>query len=652
MVGSGVPVNRAITTPHSANARYSLVGYFSGRVVRAESRTWRALVLSLALSMSFSVKHVFAADDFSWPRSLKLQSLALGNALFEYYRGDELAAMTAVQVADSRKLLAGQQQPAFALLASMQLRYGMYGEAERIFTQVLTTELPADVREYVLAELVQLHYRAGEHDKARQRLLSLPVLTDIDRRERMASIRALLALARNEPASAAQALTEIAPSSSRYRYALFNLGLTQMRLGQVEAARASFNQLQLLPVFTAADKALKDRSALAQAYDYLRAKQWTDATGQFSQVRLSGPYSTKALLGLGWAQAYQGQYALALPAWIELNTRSSFDLSVQEGRLAISYAYQQIGALPSALQQFQNAAQTYEQELDALRSEQAAVESGVWLTRLQALDFNDDQTQYNLDAVPMFHHLLASHRLQSGVKHYQQLAQLQNLLSDWHQRLPVYDEMVSNHEQRFAQLAPGIDSHLQALDLASWGQRLTELRGQMDVAAQSENWSVLANTNERAALTRLDRVDARLATVAQHQAISPAQQDRRRLLRGVVQFNIEQQAIPRRWQMQREWQQAEAAVIELNSHQSRLLAARTVAAQRYSRYQERIEGLRGRLDQLRIDNAAAMAQQGNFINQLLLNEIGNWRTQLAEYRLQAQLSYARLQDAASRESAP
>ena len=58
--------------------------------------------------------------------------------------------------------------------------------------------------------------------------------------------------------------------------------------------------------------ALKDRANLALGFAYLQKKNPQKARLALERVRLSGPYSNKALLALGWADAQLGDYKSAL----------------------------------------------------------------------------------------------------------------------------------------------------------------------------------------------------------------------------------------------------------------------------------------------------------------------------------------------------
>ncbi|NIW25563.1 MAG: hypothetical protein GWN29_13900, partial [Gammaproteobacteria bacterium] len=62
------------------------------------------------------------------------------------------------------------------------------------------------------------------------------------------------------------------------------------------------------------------------------------------RVRLEGPFSNKALLGVGWADAERGDYRAALSPWLELRQRNIIDPAVQESLLAVPYAFSQLGA--------------------------------------------------------------------------------------------------------------------------------------------------------------------------------------------------------------------------------------------------------------------------------------------------------------------
>jgi tetratricopeptide (TPR) repeat protein len=79
------------------------------------------------------------------------------------------------------------------------------------------------------------------------------------------------------------------------------------------------------------------------------------AARSIDRVRLSGPQSSKALLGAGWADAAEKHYEAALAPWQELQGRSLLDAAVQESYLAVPYAYAELGAMAQSAEYYEKA---------------------------------------------------------------------------------------------------------------------------------------------------------------------------------------------------------------------------------------------------------------------------------------------------------
>ena len=114
--------------------------------------------------------------------------------------------------------------------------------------------------------------------------------------------------------------------------------------------------------------ALKDRANLALGFAYLQNQQPALAKPMLERVRLNGPQSSRALLGLGWANAAQDKYEAALTPWLELRDRNLLDAAVQEAYLAVPYAFAKLGANGQA-------AEYYEQALTSFANESGRIEN-------------------------------------------------------------------------------------------------------------------------------------------------------------------------------------------------------------------------------------------------------------------------------------
>src|SRR2546430_10943713 len=91
-------------------------------------------------------------------------------------------------------------------------------------------------------------------------------------------------------------------------YARFNLGVALVRNGRLDDADPFLSAVGTMFAATAELAALRDRANLALGFAYLQANQPARARAPLARVRLNGPYSNKALLGFGWAEAALGDY--------------------------------------------------------------------------------------------------------------------------------------------------------------------------------------------------------------------------------------------------------------------------------------------------------------------------------------------------------
>ena len=135
-------------------------------------------------------------------------------------------------------------------------------------------------------------------------------------------------------------------------------------------------------------QALRDKANLAIGYARLQSGQPAAARAAFERVRLSGPQSSKALLGAGWADAAARQFESALLPWQELQGRNLLDAAVQESYLAVPYAFAELGAMAQAVEYYERAITAYDAERARINEAIAAIRSG----RLLATSFHPEVT--------------------------------------------------------------------------------------------------------------------------------------------------------------------------------------------------------------------------------------------------------------------
>lgn len=225
----------------------------------------------------------------------------------------------------------------------------------------------------------------------------------------------------DRPKDAVTALTKPDNDSDQTPFERYNLAVALLRSHRVKDGLTVFNQVGRMDVVDSDTLALRDKANLVLGYWYLRHQQGSTAVKVFQRVRLVGPFSNRALLGMGWAElAVRGQqqrptnidstnkpdpYASlsnigalirpgfldevidrdarlralrslqlhdaptdkeialkrALVPWSVLLSRDPMDPGVQECMLAVPYALDQIGAHIEAEEYYQRAVKALQQ---------------------------------------------------------------------------------------------------------------------------------------------------------------------------------------------------------------------------------------------------------------------------------------------------
>src|SRR5690606_19449874 len=253
-------------------------------------------------------------------------------------------------------------------------------------------------------------------------------------------------------------LSQWKSSSSWLQFARFNLGVALIRSNRLEEGARWLDMVGSIVTGDGELLALKDKANLALAFARLQAGQPEQAMPLLLRVRLNGPQSARALLGLGWALAATGRYEEALTPWLELKDRNLLDAAVQESYLAVPYAFGQLGAHAQAAEYYEAALDSFARERANIDAAIARIEEGALMRRLVgAEDAVSPQRGWfwqltELPDAPESRYLypvLAGHDFQEGLKNYRDLAYLGSTLARWDEDMAVYGDMIEAREAAF-----------------------------------------------------------------------------------------------------------------------------------------------------------------------------------------------------------
>jgi tetratricopeptide (TPR) repeat protein len=237
---------------------------------------------------------------------------------------------------------------------------------------------------------------------------------------------------------AASILRELQGAKSLEGFNSYNLGIALLRDGKMQEGRRYLDRTGLIDSNNPATLAIKDKSNLVLGEKLMEEDNFEAAKEVLDRVRLSGPFSNQALLGSGWADAFQERFDRALVPWSILSEREITDSAVQEAMLAVPYAYGKLGVYSKAALLYGRALEAFGTEVDRLGASIKSIREGKFLQALVREELKQDANWVvklrELPETPETYYLLtlmASHAFQESLKNYLDLEQLRKKLEGW-----------------------------------------------------------------------------------------------------------------------------------------------------------------------------------------------------------------------------
>ena len=585
----------------------------------------------------------------------RIRDLHYGDVLFYFYQGEDkdLEAITRLNAYEHWNKLPHHESDAQLLLGGLYLSLGMHNEAGAIFEKLLTPATPQGVRNRAWFYLGQVWYARGYLDKAGEALRRvqgrLPSQLEAQKNHLLANV--LIRQGRYDEAVAL--LKSLQESPDWMAYANFNLGVALVRENRVEDADPHLAQVGTLNTQDMELLALRDRANLALGFAYLQDGKPDKALPVLERVRLSGPYSNKALLGVGWAQAQLGDYRGALVPWTELHGRSLLDAAVQESYLAVPYAYGKLNANSQAAENYESALRSFASEGQQLDASIARIHSGRMLDTLLS---GEDQAHYGwfwqLKTVPnapesrYLYTILAGHDFQEGLKNYRVLAYLDSTLSGWSDSMDAFADMIDTRQRAYAERLPRVDALLASGAADHMQHQRDELEARLNAIERRQDAAALGSDEERARWEKIRELEAALANAPNDDATN-ALRERLRLVKGVLYYQLNDAFKARVWQERRTIKDLDVALHEAQERWIRVDRARKNVPTNNGEFAARVAALKQRITDLQVRLVNTREKQNQYLQALATAELDEQKQRLATYEVQARFALASMYDRAA-----
>ena len=470
-----------------------------------------------------------------------------GEVLFYFYQEDYFPAIVRLLAAQEQQQLDEHTGEAELLLGGMYLSYGHHLEAAGIFERLLADNVAPDIRDRTWFFLAKIWYQRGYLDRSLEALNHIEQELPKNLQREALMLEAQIRIDRGEYDAAIARLENWKGRTEWASYARFNIGVALVRSGRVDEAARLLGELGNLDPFNEELRSLRDKANLALGYALLQDGQAYAAKSPLQRVRLEGPFSNKALLGVGWADAEMENYQRALVPWMELRSRDLLDSAVQESMLAIPYAMAKLDSISQAADHYLNAIEAFYEETNRIDRTIAHIESGNMFDEFLADNPLDSTGWYwKLEELPdgpearYLFHLLATHEFQEGLKNYRDLNYLYRNLDGWQQSVEVFANMLETRKEAYATRLPRVRDALSRADIDGMVGRKLEFDSTLNNIEESGDWLALATRTEFelwGEITGLERTPALLADIPE----AAETRDKIALLKGALQWSLERE---------------------------------------------------------------------------------------------------------------
>ena len=596
-------------------------------------RLVRGLQHYLILLIVISSSAIFGEEEES-----VVDELAWGEALFFHFQDNKIEALTRLSARLEQGRLDKNKSQAELLLAGILLDYGLPTQAESLLKNLDSLKDSPDKAARMYLANARVYYQQQQYAKAKNSL-DLVDFEQLTRREKTQAsfMLAQIQFGLGEFSNSARTLGEIEDSGNLQLYARYNLGISLLNVDDNESQTRAITVLNQVANIEAIDQeqyALADQAKLALGLHALNQQRYEDANQILQSIRLDGLVSDDALLLLGWNAMNQQAYDVALGYWVSLAGKEDI-LSpvVQEAWLAVPYVWQMKGDRARARSGYETAIkiqQRAQQRLDELK------QGSMWRDILL-----DDKTRAITQSQALYQQLIAHPAFYELKDQWQELDELDSLLTEKAKVVPVMALSVSEQRDRFFNKSAQARTILEAIDLQSVEQQITSYQDSLEQQLAMPIAPGLMTEKESSIWTRLERSKDTLSMVEQSDEMADKKEQVRRL-NGVFYWQYHRDLSAKQWQATRSQQQLEREYQTLKEQHDSLVQIIEQAkppieidADKLTSLTTRIDAMRDEISRVKVALELDMAS----VYQAFLLQRQNALDNLAE---QANLSLARL----------
>jgi tetratricopeptide (TPR) repeat protein len=621
----------------------------------------RRIVLTITLIL-------VASSAVAGPLSpAELKDLYFGEALYYAFQSEwfdaiarldtELGQHRGLDEPERDSLYFHINQAEFAV-GDFELAYRMHHRAGRAIRAVIEGNVEDPVRNEAVYRLARIYFQKDQPVNALHAVDSIQGEVPREIQSDVAFLRANILMANGRFAEAAEILEKLQGEKKLEGFSTYNLGIALIKDNRVTEGRQYLDRAGQIRNKDPVTLAIRDKSNLVFGTKLLEEQNYEQAGLVLDRVRLTGPFSNRALLGAGWAAAFEERYERALVPWTILVKREVTDAAVQEAMLAVPYAYGKLDVHSKAALMYGSALERFSAEIDTLSESIKSIREGHFLKALVREELKQDPNWIvklrRLPRTPETYYLLelmASHDFQESLKNYLDLEQLRKKMAGWENDLEAFEEIIGQRRAYYEPLLPSIDREFRRLD--SQMRLRLEQRDRIEKRLKAmlvvPRPDYLATSEERVIGEKIDRLERRMTVGGVSVPGEIAARIHR--LRGVLKWSIITDYDRRFTEAYTNLQDLNDEIDQLKKQYAAFVRSRQAATQSYQGYGDTIRRQRILIREASETVRWLMARQGHLLELMAVNELSRRRDRLAEFQIKARFAMADSYDRATRAQA-
>ena len=587
----------------------------------------------------------------------RVADLHYGTALYHFFQGAPLQALTELKLAEARGGIQGHGDNPAIMQAAISLSYGMADEAQYTFTRLLDQNRPEHVRNTAWYYLARLYYLREDWPQATQAANRIRSAIDDSLVAPVHMLRTDLAIRTGKLDDALVLIKDQRAYGRSLPFALFNVASALSRNKQYKTA-TTFYEDAVKALFknqpiTEEDLALADRIRTAAGYNHIFQKRYEDAVKQFEAVQLSSLDSDMALLGYGRASAKMSDYRSALKPWTELARRSIIAPAAQEALLSMPVAYEQLGAINEALTAYQHAEKVYVAEIARIHELLGYIKDNS-LDSIAVLHEPENwfEARADLASAPkarQLAELFSLNRFQAQLHEFQDINELRALTTEWADRLNIYSDMLVEREVTRNSNRNQYLEKKRLIAIDNLASHTSDLREKVTRIRDDKNYLALQADDAASLQARVTLSEKRISELNKQGEDTSEHQEALRRYKGLLLWDAAENFSSALYATEQNVTSVEAEVAELREKDLRVQSIFSSSPE-IQPYQQRIASMQTQLTESEAALDQLIAKSEQRILDHIADELRTQQIRLKAYLSHTRLAIARIYDSRSRGS--